>query len=57
MVYSGGPDSKLYALSPGGNVLWSYQMGSAVAGSPVIAPDGTLYVGCSDGFLYAFRDI
>ncbi len=56
-VYSSGLDYKLYALSPAGEVLWSYQLGQLVAGSPVIAPDGTLYVGCSNGYLYAIRDL
>lgn len=55
-IYSSGLDYKLYALSPTGAVLWSYQLGQIVAGSLIIAPDGTLYAGCSDGYLYAFRE-
>lgn len=55
-IYSSAADSKLYALQPGGHVLWSYQMAQPAANSPVIGADGTLYVGSSDGYLYAFHD-
>ncbi len=56
LLYSVGADHKLYAVTPAGQVRWSYELGQLVAGSPVIAPDGTLYVGCSDGYVYAFSD-
>jgi len=32
---------------------WSFRTGSGVASSPVIGPDGTVYVGSDDGCLYA----
>lgn len=36
-----------------GDVLWKYQTGGQVNSSPVLAADGTIYVGSSDGKLHA----
>jgi streptogramin lyase len=44
------------ALRPDGNELWTYTMPHQVSASPMLAPDGTLYVLCVDKNLYAFRD-
>lgn len=33
--------------------LWQFETRAAIHSSPVIGADGTLYVGCDDGFLYA----
>ena len=38
-----------------GSVLWSVSVGQHMSSSPAIGPDGTVYVGCWDGNLYAFR--
>ncbi len=32
-------------------------MAREVGASPMLAPDGTLYILCSDKYLYAFRDL
>jgi len=41
----------LYAISPGGGVLWSWRMDavSLTSASPVVSGDGTVYVGASNG--------
>lgn len=46
----------MYALSPtDGSLKWSCSVqDSAVQSSPAIGEDGTVYVGCDDGKLYAF---
>jgi outer membrane protein assembly factor BamB len=44
------------AVRPDGTELWRYPMPESVFPSPVLAPDGTLYVICSDKYLYAFHD-
>ncbi|MCS6936583.1 MAG: PQQ-binding-like beta-propeller repeat protein [Candidatus Bipolaricaulota bacterium] len=44
----------LQALRPDGQVSWTFQASQAIAASAVtLAPDGTIYVGADDGFLYA----
>ncbi len=35
---------------------WKHGTGSYVMSSPAIGADGTLYVGCDDGYVYAFKD-
>ncbi len=47
---------KVLAVSPSGEVLWIAEMPDASNSSPMLAPDGTLYIVCSDQYLYAFRD-
>lgn len=34
-------------------LLWSYKAGSSIESSPAIGADGTIYVGCHDGFFHA----
>lgn len=36
-----------------GRLRWSFKAGSMLACSPAVGPDGTTYVGCRDGKLYA----
>ncbi len=47
---------RIFAIKADGVILWTYPMPENVFGSPILAPDGTLYVMCSDKYLYAFRD-
>ena len=42
-----------FDLPPEGTQLWSYTTGNAVSSSPAAGPDGPIYVGSSDGYLYA----
>jgi outer membrane protein assembly factor BamB len=51
-----GRIGRVHALNPDGSVLWIKDMPERVASSPMLAPDGTLYVNCSDTYLYAFKD-
>jgi hypothetical protein len=44
-----------FALPPQGNQIWSYTTGNAIYSSPAIGADGTLYVGSTDGNLYAIN--
>ena len=54
-----GQTSFLYALDFNGNLKWKFQIhdmsnpNTKVAGSPLIAADGTIYVGSPDHHLYA----
>ena len=51
----------VYSFSPAGDSLWYFDPGGtmpwdkAVESSPLIASDGTIYVGCNDKKLYALR--
>jgi outer membrane protein assembly factor BamB len=47
---------RLHAVRPDGTGMWIREMPEWTAASPMLAPDGTLYVVCSDKYLYAFHD-
>ncbi len=47
-------NNALIVLRPEGTELWRAAMDDWSDSSPVVAPDGTIYVGCSDKKLYAF---
>jgi outer membrane protein assembly factor BamB len=58
-VYFLPDDGTLCALAANGRLLWTREVASGnkevyYTSSPVIAPDGTVYVGSWDGGLYAF---
>ena len=38
-----------------GNLKWNFTTGEAVASSPTVGPDGSIYVGSNDQNLYAFN--
>lgn len=38
-----------------GEELWKLKLGSVIYSSPAIGSDGTIYVGCSDDYIYAVR--
>jgi len=55
-VYVACFNGYLYALRGlNGNLLWSYNAGTALQGAPAIGPDGTVYLGCNDKKLYALN--
>ena len=41
------------STSKSGTKKWSFQVGGMIKGAPAIGDDGTIYVGCSNGKLYA----
>ena len=43
----------MFALLPNGTLSWKHDYGGELCSSPVIADDGTIYVGSADGRLYA----
>jgi outer membrane protein assembly factor BamB len=55
-VYFGGRDHYVYCLTPDGKLSWKYETGDQVDSSPVLGPDGTLYIGSDDKRLYAFGE-
>jgi outer membrane protein assembly factor BamB len=56
VIYFGGRDHFIYAVSGQGDLLWRYQTGDQVDSGAVLGPDGTLYIGSDDRRVYAFRD-
>lgn len=48
-------DPGLIAISPDGRRLWDLALSGFAAGSPTLAPDGTLYLATIDGVLYAVQ--
>ena len=37
--------------------IWRFPTGGIVQSSPVLGPDGTLYVGSGDNFIYAINTV
>lgn len=54
-LYFGAQDDRVYALDPGGRLLWTYATGGDVDAPLVIGPGGVLYVGSDDGRLVALH--
>ncbi len=58
---TGGYDSSLYAINPDGSLKWKFKTGkgsyaAGIFSSPTIGPDGTIYFGALDHYLYALED-
>lgn len=51
-LYFGG-QKNFYAVDSRGGLKWIFKTDDYVFHSPAIAPDGTIYFGCADGYLYA----
>ncbi|MGQ9479329.1 MAG: hypothetical protein ACUVQ0_04805 [Thermoproteota archaeon] len=51
--YFGSYDNKIYAVNPDGTLRWKYETEWVISSSPAISPDGIVYIGGWDGFLYA----
>ena len=52
-IYQGTFDGKLVAITPDGQIKWSFKEGLEIKSSPAIADDGTIYFGSRDRKLYA----
>lgn len=55
-IYVGSGNHRLYALrevngSP--QVQWTFEAGDGLDAPPVIGPDGSIYLGCRDGYFHA----
>jgi outer membrane protein assembly factor BamB len=49
-------DDNLYALDPNGQLVWKFPTGGDLYSCPVLASDGTIYIGCYDNNnLYAIN--
>ncbi|TDF95451.1 PQQ-binding-like beta-propeller repeat protein [Paenibacillus piri] len=54
IIFIGGvSDRKMYAIEPDGSKKWENPVGG-LAASPTVGKDGTVYVGDTNGVLYAF---
>jgi len=47
-IYVGSNNNRLYAITPGGTLKWSFTTGGPVLSSPAIGADGTILVGSND---------
>jgi len=48
--------TNFWAINPDGSLKWVFETEDGVESSPAIGPDGTVYVGSYDGYLYAIKD-
>jgi outer membrane protein assembly factor BamB/subtilisin family serine protease len=54
-------ESRVHAVNPDGTVKWTFTTATRLAtypfdvSSPAVGPDGTVYIGGSDGFFYALN--
>jgi outer membrane protein assembly factor BamB len=53
VMFVGDMGGVVRGVDTNGNLLWTYQTGGFIYGSPAIA-NGHVYIASSDGFLYAF---
>lgn len=54
-LYFGSSDNNIYALTSSGQLKWKFQTGDQCKATPVLTPNGVLYGGGKDGFLYALN--
>ncbi len=52
VIIFGADDDKVRALDPEGKIRWVFGTNDDVESSPLVAPDGSIYIGSFDGFLY-----
>ncbi|MEJ0090199.1 MAG: PQQ-binding-like beta-propeller repeat protein [Limisphaerales bacterium] len=52
-IYQATFDGKLLAITPEGEIKWTFKMGHEIKSSPAIADDGTIYFGARDRKFYA----
>ena len=51
-VYFGNNDGTFFALNQNG-LLWTKETGGGIGGEAVISPEGHVFIGSEDGFIYA----
>ena len=52
-IYQANFTGDLLAITPAGNVQWTFTAGSEIVSSPAIGDDGTIYFGSRDYNFYA----
>lgn len=52
-IYIGGYDGYLYAITPSGDLKWTFETGDSIPASVAIGADDTIYIASKDGYLYA----
>jgi outer membrane protein assembly factor BamB len=52
-LYVGCADKKLYAISTGGTVSWSYTTGGSIVSKPAVDGSGNVYFGSMDDYIYS----
>lgn len=52
-VYIGCEDGRLYVLDSTGTLVWNYDTGSGIVGSPAVGNFGLIYIGAEDGRVHA----
>ena len=55
VIYFSSTGGHIYALNPNGSLLWEFEIGDQLESSPVIGPDGALYVTASYNSSNAFH--
>lgn len=57
LLHTGRSDHKGPSVTVAGvpRVGWTYKTGGRIFSSPTLASDGTVYVGCTDGFVYGVQ--
>jgi len=50
-----GAGTAVIGYNPDGTIKWSYDLPDDTYSSPAIGADGTIYIGCDDGSLYALN--
>jgi outer membrane protein assembly factor BamB len=54
-IVFGSSNNAVYALRADGTLLWRTALGDATDSSPVVAPDGMIYIGAADKKIYALN--
>jgi outer membrane protein assembly factor BamB len=49
-------NTNFWAINPDGTLKWVFETEDGIESSPAIGPDGTIYFGSYDGYLYALSD-
>jgi outer membrane protein assembly factor BamB len=52
-IYQGTFDGKLFAVTPQGEIKWTFQAGREIQSSPAVGDGGTIYFGSRDRKFYA----
>lgn len=55
-IYTSSSDKKVYAISPGGELIWTYTTGGSIwYSSPALGSNNDIYIGSDDNKLYCIN--